>query len=144
VANGGERVAVGGPHDSTAEQVKVERRKLPAKPYGGPRSDADAAEANDGELSNPASGCRSRSAYDRPMSTSVELAVGAGGAVPGALVGFGGSLIVSHQERNAAAKSERRRAFAAYFGELYPIVGEGTGPGSRPPEVGAANITRRE
>jgi hypothetical protein len=58
------------------------------------------------------------------MSTSVELGIGVGGAVAGALVGFGGSWLVSRQERKAAAKGERRRAYAAYLGTLYPMVSE--------------------
>ena len=69
------------------------------------------------------------------MSAWVELAVGAGAATVGALVGFGGSLIVSRRERDAATEAERlraaaadqaerRRAIAAYLGALYPIVSE--------------------
>jgi hypothetical protein len=45
---------------------------------------------------------------------------------------------------NRLSGTHRRRAYAAYLGTLYPIVGEVRGQDQRPPEVGAASITRRE
>jgi hypothetical protein len=60
--------------------------------------------------------------------------------VAGARLGFGGSLIVARWERKAAAEAEarranasalaeRRRAYAAYLGAVYSIVGELRGIG---------------
>lgn len=46
------------------------------------------------------------------------------GALGGATIGLVGALKINADQRDAAARAEKQRAFAAYLGALYPAVAE--------------------
>jgi hypothetical protein len=58
------------------------------------------------------------------MSAAIELAVNGGSAVAGAAVGLLGAIVLAGRAQKAAATDQRRRAYGAYLGALYPIVAE--------------------
>jgi hypothetical protein len=62
---------------------------------------------------------------DRVMDAGVTTGlVGVGGTALGAGLGYLGTRRISRVERETSLRGEKRRAYAAYLGALYPVVSE--------------------
>jgi len=75
----------------------------------------------------------------------VDVLIGVGGTLLGAVVGVGGVLTISRDDRRHAGREDVRRALTVYLGALYPSVSELKElPPKRPESTLARWLTRLE
>ncbi len=56
--------------------------------------------------------------------TTLDVLIGVGGTLLGAIVGVRGALAISRDERRHGQQEDVRRALATYLGAIYPVVNE--------------------